>query len=344
MRPSKATLRSAHVYWSGLVARSITLDRQFCAANHREQLFVHTRYREPFAVAVVFQLRQASTIYWRKQMKTTSLRSAVAFAFGTLIVSATSAAPIKTLFLGADYMDDKVLSDIIGNDPRFDASNSAIMAAWLQTPTLSYLKQFDSVLYWSNLYPTHATALGDLLADYVDAGGLVVRATYVGEEVPNVGRIGSSGYAPFTTGVPDYDSLGACLGAYDTASPIMAGVTSLCARAAYGDWNNGLDTGATLIASWSDGKPLVGVNAKHNVVDISLYPNVAQYIFDLSKFPPLVPPPHVTGDYRQLFANSLAYGRGNEGEVPEPTDAALIGLGALAMAAVLRRRGSTYTR
>ena len=257
-------------------------------------------------------------------MKITTKLCGFLVALATSITfSATAyAAPIKTLFLGADNNLDGVLTDIIGSDARFDVANSAAFAAQGGTPTLSELQQYDSVLYWTNYYPASSIALGDALADYVDGGGHVVRATFVGQEVPNSGRIAMTGYAPFTTGRFDAYSA-ACLGSFDANSPILAGVTNICATVYRGDWSAGLDVGATLLASWSDGRPFVGINAAHTIIDISLFPNSAQY-------------GHASGDYRTLFANALA--NCTPVSVPEPGSIALIGLGLIGVVRSRRRK------
>lgn len=120
-------------------------------------------------------------------MKNTKLWAHTAGLAASMLISlAAHAGPVKTLFLGADTGLDAVMNDIIGSDARFDLANSGSYGVQSGTPSLAFLEQYDSVLFWSNYYPSDASALGNLLADYVDAGGHVVRATFVGQE--EIGR------------------------------------------------------------------------------------------------------------------------------------------------------------
>ena len=254
-------------------------------------------------------------------MKKTLITTAIGLMVSLSAPLTAWAGPVKSLFLGADYTLSAVMTDIIGSDARFDLANSSTMQVQSGTPTLAQLQQYDSVLYWTNYYPADAAATGNVLADYVDQGGLVVRATFVGQEVPNQGRIGSAGYAAFTSGRGDAYN-GACLGSFDNSSAIMAGVSTLCASYYRGDWNNTLAAGAHLVASWNDGRNFVGVNATDNVIDISLFPDNVTY-------------GHASGDYRMLFANALAYN--GTSQVPEPAGLALVMVALVGVGATRRR-------
>jgi hypothetical protein len=136
------------------------------------------------------------------------------------------------------------------------------------TPTAAQLSAYDVVVSIGDSTYLDREAWGNSLAAYVDSGGVVVQATYDtwdGGGAP-LGRFASGGYAPFMLGPNDNKSTS--LGSFDASSPLMRGV-------APGSLTTELNTtnvpasGATLIASWADGRAAVAF--KGRVVGITAY-------------------------------------------------------------------------
>ena len=96
------------------------------------------------------------------------------------------------------------------------------------TPTLDELSAYATVVVISNNPFEDATAVGNLLADYVDGGGTVVQAVatfydYFGDGWGLRGRFVDDGYSPFV-GIGDWFWF-AELGEFDANHPIMQDVT-----------------------------------------------------------------------------------------------------------------------
>lgn len=130
------------------------------------------------------------------------------------------------------------------------------------TPTLVQLQGYQAVLVYTDYAFANPIAMGNVLADYVDAGGGVVVATFafVHSSFPwgVQGRLVTGGYLPFTqasyTGgtpfslIPDLPT-----------HPILAGVSSFNGgSSSYHNTPLAIAPGATLVAHWSNGQPLVG--------------------------------------------------------------------------------------
>ena len=104
----------------------------------------------------------------------------------------------------------------------FDASSS--------TPTLAQLEAYTEVVAFSNNPYADPVGMGDVLADYQDAGGIVVATTFdwFGPPFGLDGRWMTGGYTPFTYPATA-NFANANLGTYDPSHPLMQGVTTLSA-------------------------------------------------------------------------------------------------------------------
>ncbi|CAN5438394.1 hypothetical protein BH11ARM1_BH11ARM1_15430 [soil metagenome] len=108
-------------------------------------------------------------------MKYLNLRSIAALAFVTISGAAFSQNVLLVTSDTAPFIQDVrdrliATNSITGVIDVFEAQNA--------TPTVAQLSAYDAVLCWSNTSFYEPTALGDNLADYADAGGGVVMATF----------------------------------------------------------------------------------------------------------------------------------------------------------------------
>jgi hypothetical protein len=151
-----------------------------------------------------------------------------------------------------------------------DASSSG------STPPLSTLQAFDVVLVWSNTGFDDPTAIGDLLADYVDGGGALVLAVFALDTFWGFGgRFQTDDYfaIPETAGLANDGPV--TLGAFNSSHPILAGVSSFSGgTGSYRPDTLSVHAQATEVASWSDGTPLVATRTIGGVrrVDLGFFP------------------------------------------------------------------------
>lgn len=163
-----------------------------------------------------------------------------------------------------------------------DVSNVAVFDNNVFTPLLSLLQKYDVVIPYSSTDYASATNLGNALANYVDGGGVVVPLAFDGISTsPNRtlgGRWITDEYRPWLPG-PTVTSTTQTLGAYDVAHPLFKGVTALSAVYRISDLTPA--PGATLLASWSSGSPLVAV--KGRVVGINARLGSEEWSGDFAK-------------------------------------------------------------
>jgi hypothetical protein len=195
----------------------------------------------------------------------------------------------------------------------------SIINTYLGTPTLSDLLAYDAIITWSNVNYADPVALGNVFADYVDAGGGVVVAVYANSTTTTArylqGRWITDGYEIIPHGggtTTGQQYLGNIL---VPGHPIMDGVNTFDGGTSSARPTTLLvETGCTRIAEWTDGKTLVAVHPNPHRADLGMYPpsNAVSSGFWNQQT-----------DGAILMANALVY------TIPEPGALALLGLSVL---------------
>ena len=180
----------------------------------------------------------------------------------------------SVLIIAGDY--NNRISDVqnkLVSTGRF--SKVDVFNAVSGTPTLDYVRLYDAVLIWRNNSFSDGTALGNILADYVDNGGGVVTALFEISGNSLGGRWRNDNYRVFSVG-QHTNSSNISLGTIEQPNhPIMKGVSSFKGRSTTFHLRNGtLLSDATRVASWSNGEPLVGTRKINGVTreSLSFYP------------------------------------------------------------------------
>ncbi|TVS09238.1 MAG: DUF11 domain-containing protein [Phycisphaerales bacterium] len=144
-------------------------------------------------------------------------------------------------------------------------------------PTLAQLQQYDAVMVWSNGTYISDFDLGNLLADYVDAGGAVVCAVFetstttIGRSL--LGRWADENYWIIQQRSGNLSSFASLGTINDPTHPTVQGVSSLTASTAFRPSTTMLVPGGQTIATWDDGIPLIAVNdAMPGRVDLGMHP------------------------------------------------------------------------
>ena len=190
-----------------------------------------------------------------------------------------TATPVKcnyrvgVIFADPNWVLPTGIRDQIQADP--DVASVQLFNGAVGTPTLSDLQQYDIVTVINSNAFVNAAALGNSLADYVDAGGVVVQCARSflggGTALGVSGRWLSGNYNPFnytTTERP-----GQFTGSIqDPAHPLMTGLTTLSFSSVQ---STTPASGATTLASTlPTGDPLVAyrpVNGGHTTIGIATF-------------------------------------------------------------------------
>jgi hypothetical protein len=148
------------------------------------------------------------------------------------------------------------------------------------TPTLAQMLNYGIVVPFSNSPYADPVAMGNNLADYVDANGTVVGlgfTFYISPYGPT-GRWVTGNYSPYNAS-SNLDFAVHTLGTYNAGHPLMAGVTAMSSN-----YHNivTVAAGGTEVAQWDDGSSLVAF--KGRVVGITAYiGTVATWSGDFAK-------------------------------------------------------------
>ncbi|MEM9463516.1 MAG: DUF4215 domain-containing protein [Myxococcota bacterium] len=154
---------------------------------------------------------------------------------------------------------------VLGQIDVYDAS--------MVTPTLVELQAYDAVLVYSDTGFANGIVLGDVLADYSDAGGGVVVAVFA-YSISLGGRLVTDGYLPMTFAGQSQDVVHTLV-IDDPTHRIMDNVMTFNGgTSSYHHAPVGLAPGGTLVASWNHGEPLVSVATPMvgRTVSINFYP------------------------------------------------------------------------
>jgi hypothetical protein len=176
----------------------------------------------------------------------------------------------NVLIVAADYSSPQTQLVASGRITKVD--NFIATGA---TPTLQTLSAYDVVLVYTNYSLANPTALGNVLADYVDGGGKVVLGTYALSSGWGVaGRITTHGYSPFTNG-----GNGSVSGRITPTTPVDGLFADINLGAVTYFWNSnfahpGLDAGATLLATDGAGINMIARSANGKVMGVNLFPAV----------------------------------------------------------------------
>ena len=161
----------------------------------------------------------------------------------------------------------------------FDNVDGYFVRSGYPVPTLAQLSAYDAVLVYSDTSFNNNTAMGNVLADYMDAGGGVVLCTFAFWSTYGLsiqGRIKTGGYLPFTVGSQQSPG-NLTLVALDPGHDILDGVSSFHGgSASYHNRPISFVSGAEQVANYNNGQPLIGAwsppASAGSIVGLNFYP------------------------------------------------------------------------
>jgi hypothetical protein len=235
-----------------------------------------------------------------------------ALGTGTFTSQFTVAPFSSVLLLGAEFASDEpAVRSALASTGALGGATIRYVDTASSTPSLATLQQYSAVLAWTDYPPQNATALGNVLAQYVDGGGALVISTYsTSSSWAIAGNIQTTGYDPFQVEPPGFGWAGSgttyhSLTSYTPSNSLFAGITGTPTYWTNANYVNApLSTGASLLGTDSFGNRVIAVNSKNNVVGITIYPGfLGSQTTDQQVY--------------RLFANALLYAANRGGGQPQ---------------------------
>jgi len=201
----------------------------------------------------------------------------IAFAVSLVLSSIAVAGPRKprVVYIHTETATPANAIDVVGKlagSGRFSAVD--LYNANLVTPTLEQLKSYDAALVANRNGWLDRVALGNVLADYVDAGYGVVLAPFTNTGAANQnlgGRWGGSyNGILFSNNITGTATLGAFT--LPDHQPSTGVQTFNGGSFSYRPSGTTLQAGCTVAVAWSDGKPLSTIGPLQNRADLGFYP------------------------------------------------------------------------
>jgi hypothetical protein len=168
------------------------------------------------------------------------------------------------------------------------------------TPTVATMQAYDALLVYSDGGFLDATTLGNNLAVYMDGGGGVVEAMFALGGSPVLGQFRNGAYDALV-GSAEANGVQLTMVMDLPADPILAGVVNFNGgSSSYNSSNAVLQFGATQVAHWSNGVPLIATLTSHagRSAALNFYPASSDARADFWK---------ATTDGGLLMANALTW-------------------------------------
>ena len=206
------------------------------------------------------------------------LLAAATLLFAMALLAPVSAFAIDVAVYGApnsSSWNNDVVSKLQATG-QFDSVTGVLVNS--TTPSVAAMSQYDAILVYSDgVGFQNPTSIGNNLADYVDQGGGVVIGVFSmhtsSGAITIQGRLRTGGYIPLTFGGQSGSNL--TMTADIPSHDIMSGVSSVHGGSSSYHHVSSVVSGATRVASWSNGRPLVAEWVPHSggaVVGLNMFP------------------------------------------------------------------------